>query len=158
MLAAALAVEDEADDHVGTDRADHPHVVAEDLLLAPLLERLFDAERVAEVDRAREVLLGAVERCAPSSSSVRSTASASNSSGPISFCPPSPRVAVTSDVRKPLPCAVVRQHRVVLVVGMRRRHHQVADGVELAQHQLERRLAAQGGDRLQPVLRIRALT
>ena len=31
-------------------------------------------------------------------------ASASNSSGPISFCPPSPRVAVTSVVRKPFAC------------------------------------------------------
>ena len=34
-------------------------------------------------------------------SSVRSTANASKSSGPISFCPPSPRVAVTRVVRMP---------------------------------------------------------
>ncbi len=44
------------------------------------------------------------KRCAASSSSVRSTASGTNSSGPISFCPPSPCVAVTSVVRNPLPC------------------------------------------------------
>ena len=36
-------------------------VVAEDLFPAPLLERLLRAERVAEVDGAGEVLLGAVE-------------------------------------------------------------------------------------------------
>ena len=64
MLAAAGAVEDESDDHVRTERADHADVVAEDLLLAPLLERFIDAERVAEVDGAGEVLFGAVERCA----------------------------------------------------------------------------------------------
>ncbi len=44
MLTAAVTVEHEADDHIGTDRANHPHVVAEDLLVAPFLERLFDAE------------------------------------------------------------------------------------------------------------------
>ena len=42
-------------------------------------------------------------RCAACSSSVRSTARASNSSGPISFWPPSPRVAESSAVRWPSP-------------------------------------------------------
>ena len=42
-------------------------------------------------------------RCAACSSSVRRTASASNSSGPISFWPPSPRVAESSTVRWPSP-------------------------------------------------------
>ena len=35
----------------------------------------------------------------------------------------------------------VRQHPVVLIVGMRRRHHERADGIELAQCELEGRLA-----------------
>ena len=41
----------------------------------------------------------------------------------------------------------VREHRVVLVIRMRRRHHEVADGVELAQREFERRLALQRGNR-----------
>jgi hypothetical protein len=40
----------------------------------------------------------------------------------------------------------VGQHRVVLVVGMRRRHHEVTDSVELAQCEFQRRLALEGGD------------
>jgi hypothetical protein len=36
---------------------------------------------------------------------------------------------------------------------MRRRHHEVADGVELAQLQFERRFALEVGDRLQLMLR-----
>ena len=43
---------------------------------------------------------------------------------------------------KALAVREVREHRVVLVVRMRRRHHEVADGVELAQRELERRRAA----------------
>ena len=35
---------------------------------------------------------------------------------------------------------------------MRRRHHERADRVQLAQHQLERRLAALGRNGLQPML------
>ena len=61
MLAAAGAVGPHRDHHVGPREPDQPHVVADDLVLAPLLERLVDAERVAEVHGAREELLGAVE-------------------------------------------------------------------------------------------------
>ncbi len=154
MLAAAGAVEDEADDHIRTNRANHPHVVAENFLLAPLLERLLDAERVAEVDGAGEVLLRPVElvraqqllgpqhrqRFEQLRSDLVLTAFAAGG----------------GDERRAIPhaVAVVRQQPVVLVVGVRRRHHQVADGVELAQHQFERRLAAQGDHRLQPMLRV----
>src|SRR5438045_96632 len=46
---------------VGPNQANQAHVVADDLVAPPLLHRLFDAERVAEVDGTREVLLGAIE-------------------------------------------------------------------------------------------------
>jgi hypothetical protein len=52
-------------DHVGAKRAHHADHVAERLLPAPLREGLFDAERVAELVGAAEVLLDpvvAVER------------------------------------------------------------------------------------------------
>ena len=61
MLTPAAQIRPHRDQHVGSRHADQPHVVAEDLVLAPLLERLVDAERVAEVDGAAEHLLGAVE-------------------------------------------------------------------------------------------------
>ena len=61
MLPAAVAVGREPGDDVGTDRPNQPDEIADDLVAAPLLERFLDAEREAEVDGAREVLLGAVE-------------------------------------------------------------------------------------------------
>src|SRR3989442_2287994 len=61
MLAARVARRWKRDDDVGADHANQPHVVGGDLVTAPLLERFFDAERVAEIDRAREVLVRAVE-------------------------------------------------------------------------------------------------
>ena len=61
MLAAAVAAAEEAGDDVGADGADVADVVADDLVVPPLLDRFLDAEREAEVDRAGEVLLGAVE-------------------------------------------------------------------------------------------------
>ena len=62
------------------------------------------------------------KRCMAASSSVRSTPSASNISGPISFWPPLPRVAVASAVRIPESAIQHHEQPVVLVVGMRRRH------------------------------------
>ena len=153
MLAAALAVEHEADDDVGADRADHAHVVAEDLLVAPLLERLLDAERKAEVDRAREVLLGAVEAVGRQQLLGAQHRQRLEQLRADLVLPAF--AAGRRHQRRPHPLAVrvIGQHRVVLVVGMRRRHHEVADRVELAQRQLERRYAAQRRDRLQLVLR-----
>src|SRR5439155_12655104 len=49
------------DHDIGTDRANEPDEIARNFVASPLLERLVDAERVAEVDCAREVLFGAVE-------------------------------------------------------------------------------------------------
>ena len=65
VLAAALALEGQGEDHVGAEGADDAHDVAERLLAAPLRERLLDAEREAELVGAAEVLLDpvvAVER------------------------------------------------------------------------------------------------
>ena len=61
MQPAVVAVRGHAEDHVRPDRANQAHVVRRDLVASPLLERLFETERVAEIDSAGEVLLGAVE-------------------------------------------------------------------------------------------------
>src|SRR5262245_20445081 len=51
----------QAGDDIRAHCANQPDEVAEDFFPAPLLERLLDAERKAEIDRPREVLLGPVE-------------------------------------------------------------------------------------------------
>src|SRR6266571_729146 len=60
MLPAALRLERQGQDHVGLEGAYALHHVAERLVVAPLLERLLDAERVAELVGEAEVLLDAV--------------------------------------------------------------------------------------------------
>jgi hypothetical protein len=155
MLAAAGTVEHEPDDDVGADRADHPDVVAEDLLLAPFLERLVDAERIAEIDRAGEVLVGAVEAMR------RQQLLAAQHGERLEQLRADlvlPAVAARrGDERGAEPHAmrVIRQQAVVLVVRMCRRHHQIADGVELAEHDVERWRAAERADGKQAMLRLR---
>ena len=46
---------------IGPRHANQPDVIADDFVAPPFLQRLFDAERVAEVDGAREILLGRIE-------------------------------------------------------------------------------------------------
>jgi len=61
MLTAAVAAADEPRDDVGTRGADVPDEIADDLVVPPLQDGLLEAERVAEINRAREELLCAVE-------------------------------------------------------------------------------------------------
>ena len=61
MLPAVLSLRAHRGDHVGAHGADDAHDVAQHLLAAPPRERLLPAERVPEIHRAGEVLLGAVE-------------------------------------------------------------------------------------------------
>ena len=61
VLSAAGAIGPQAEDHVGTNHPNQTDEVAGDLVAAPLLECLVDGERKAEVHRAGEILLRAVE-------------------------------------------------------------------------------------------------
>ena len=58
---AAPPLNAHGDDHVGPQRADQSRVIAHDLLPAPLGDHFPRIERVAVVDGAREVLLGAID-------------------------------------------------------------------------------------------------
>ena len=49
------------EDHVRAVAADHPHHVAENAVVAPFLQGLLGGAREAEIDGAREELLGAVD-------------------------------------------------------------------------------------------------
>ena len=146
VLAAAVQVGTHRDQHVRSRHADQPHVVAEDLVLAPLLERLVDAERVAEVDGAAEHLLGAVEPVRRAQLLAAQHAQRLEQLGADLVL-----AAVASGGRgqnhaQPLPVALPGQQRVVLVVGMRGDvHHRAGDG-ELAEDQLQAHQAPLVGD------------
>src|SRR6202030_288302 len=61
MLPSARTGGRHAGHHIRPNHADQADEVADDLVPPPFFVRLFDAERVPEVDRAGEVLLGPVE-------------------------------------------------------------------------------------------------
>ena len=147
MLAAAIAVEHEADDHVGANGANVSYVVAEDFVVTPLLERFFDAERVPEINGAREILIRAVKPVR-GEQFLRAQHRQRHEQLGANLVLPALTVGRRDERRAiALPMREVGQHSVVLVIRMRGRHHEVADGVELAQLQLERGLTAQLRDR-----------
>ena len=138
MLAAAAPLRRHGGDHVGPDGANHPDEVAEDLVPAPPLEGLLDAEGVTEVDGAGEVLLGAVQP-------VRG----------VQLLGPQHRqrveqlgadlvLAAVAARRRQQHGAVAlasrqsRQQGIVLVVGMGHDRHEGTGAVELAQGDAER--------------------
>jgi hypothetical protein len=120
--------------------------------VAPLLQRLFDAERGSKINRAREVLIGAVE-LVRGQQFFRAQHRERHEQLGANLVLPAFAMRRRDERRAvSLPVREVRQHRVVLVVWMGRRHHEVADGVELPHGELQRRLALQRGDRHQLVL------
>jgi hypothetical protein len=84
---------EDRDDHVRPERAHGPHHVAEHRVARPVPERLLGALAEAEVEGAAKYWRPPSSRRAASSSSVRTAPSASPSSLPMRFCPPSPRVS-----------------------------------------------------------------
>ena len=156
MLAAALrVVPHEADDDVGPDLANPVDVVLEDLVAVPALVRLVTAEREAEVHGAREVLLGAVDPVRR-----EQFLGAQHGQRLEDLRADLVLAAVAArggDQRRPHPVLepVPREQRVVLVVRVRRRHHQAADGAELPEDEAECRDVGMFPDRLEAVLRMR---
>ena len=142
MLPAALAAAQKAGDDVGPDGADVADEVADDLVVPPFLDRLFDAEREAEVDRAGEVLLGAVE---PVDGQQLLGAQHAERLEDLRADLVLPAVAARrGHERGPHAAAVAhhRQQRVVLVVGMRGRLHEGAG--RLSFRSMSRRDASSG--------------
>ena len=153
MLPSPSAFGAHRHDDIRPKRPDVPDEVSQDLLMAPLLERFLLAERVAEVHRAREVLLRAVEAMrdeqflgAKHPQRIEELSSDLVLSA-VAACGCDERHARTDVTR------VERQHRIVLVVGMRRHVDDRADGRQLPQGQRQRRRAGQVGERLDAILR-----
>ena len=108
---------------------------------APLLERLVDVDRVAEVDRAREVLLGAVEPMqrgqllGPQHAERLEQLRADLVLSAVAARRRRERRAIA------LPAIEHHEQPVVLVVGMRGGHHVDAGVGQVAQRQAERDVA-----------------
>src|SRR2546428_312277 len=141
MLAARVARRWKRDDDVGADHANQPHVVGGDLVTAPLLERLFDAERVAEIDRAREVLVRAVEPVQR-----RQLLRSQYAERLEDFRADFVLAAVAARrrrERRAIALTAIEHHQqpVVLVVGMRRGVHEDADVRQMPQGEPERDVA-----------------
>ena len=143
VLPAALAAAKEAGDHVWAERPDMTDVVADDLVMAPLLDRFFHAERKSEVHRSREELLRPVE--AMDSQELLRPQDAERLKELRANLVLAAVAAGRRDEHRPHPLAVP-QHRkkpVVLVVRVRIGLHERPDRGELPEHQLQRNLARQ---------------
>ena len=133
MLSTTLPFRAHGRHDVGSEMANHPDEIAEDLLAPPPLERLVPAEGIAEIDRPGEVLFGSIQ-----SVSGQELLGSQNSERVEQLRPDLVLATVTPscrDQRCPvsLPFGEQRQQSVVLVIGMRGRHHEATDRVELAQ-------------------------
>jgi hypothetical protein len=144
VLAAAFTSRHQRDDDVGTDRAHQPHVVRGNFVAAPLLERLFEAEREPEVHRAREVLFGAVESV-QRLELFRSQHAKCLENLWADFVLPAIAARRRRQCRA-IPLAAVHHHQqpVVLIVWMRRGLHQDAGVGEMPQREPERHMSAFG--------------
>ena len=148
MLAAPAPPRRQGGDDVGADGADHSDEVAEYLLSSPPLEGLLDAEGVAEVDGAREVLLGAVQPVRGVQLLGPQHRQGVEQLGADLVLP-----AVAAGRRQQhgavaLPPGQPRQQRVVLVVGMGHDRQERAGAVELAQGKSEGHAPVSGRERL----------
>ena len=61
VLSASLSSDLHSSNDIRPQSTDHPDKVTENLFTTPSLERFLNTEGVAEIHRAREVLLGTIE-------------------------------------------------------------------------------------------------
>ncbi len=135
---AAASLDVHRHEHVGTQRADEPDVVADDGLAAPLVDHFFGIERVAVVDRAREILLRPVDAMRRHELGRAEHADVAKQLGTDLDLPAFAAVVLHVDGSKAHAVREQREQRVGLIVGMRRRLHEGAGHVELSDRQAER--------------------
>ena len=126
-----------SDDHIRPRHANEAHIIADDLVTSPLLERLFDAERVAEVDRSSEVLLGGIETVHGFELFGSQHRERIRELGTDLVLPAVAARRRGENRAHALPAVQVHVQRVVLVVWMCRRLHEDAGVVELAESETE---------------------
>ena len=137
VLPAARSAGAHGRDHVGPQGADQAHQVVQDRVAPPLVERLFAAERVAEVDGAGEELLGPVQAVRGQRFFGPQHGQGVEQLGADLVLPAFAAGGGDEGGAHPLAVAQQRQQPVDLVVGMRGDRRERPDVVELAQHQSE---------------------
>ena len=138
VLTAALAAAKKSGDDVRSNGADVPDEIPNDLVMPPLLDRFVDAEGESEIDRAREVLLGAIEAMDRQQLFRPQHAERLKQLGADLVLAAVAAGRGDEHRAHPLPVLQLRQQRVVLVVGVRVGLHERAGRGEPAEHQLQR--------------------
>jgi hypothetical protein len=141
---AAAALDVHRQQHVRAQRPDQPHVVADDVLAAPFLDHFLGIERVAVIDRAREVLLGAVDAVGREQFRRPQYADIAKQLGTDLVLPAFTAVVLHVDRSQAHAVREHREERVGLVVWMRGRLHEGAGHVQLPDREPERNVAAVG--------------
>ena len=138
MLSARVARRGERDDDIRADRANQPHVVGGDLGAAPLFERLFDAERIPEVDGACEVLFRPVEAMQRRQLASPQDAERLEELGPDLVL--APVAARRGRQRSAVALTAIQHHQqpVVLIVGVRGSVHEDAGVRQMPEREPER--------------------
>ena len=141
MLASRIASGWQRGDHIRTNHPDQPDVVVRNLVATPLLERLFDAERVAEVDGPREVLLRAVEPM--QGAELLRAQHAERLENLRSNLVLAAVAARRGRERRAIAVPVIEHHQqpIVLVVGVRGRVHEDAGIRQMTQGEAERNVS-----------------
>ena len=155
MQAARGAGRVHPQDDIGARHANQAHVVAEYLFPSPLLERLFDAERVAEIDRAGEVLLARIETVHRLELSRSQHRERIVQLGPDFVLPAIAACRSGEHGAHALPAIQVDMQGVVLIVRMRRCLHKHAGGGELPQYEAQSNSSVLEIDRTYAQLRAR---
>src|SRR3954462_601832 len=143
MLSAAPAAAQEPDYDIGPNGADVPHVIADDFVVAPLVDRLFNAEREPEINRAREILLRPIEPMDRQQFFGPQDTKCLKELRPNFVL--STIAARRRDQRRPHPPPVAhhREERIVFIVWMRRGLHERPGRGELSKLQPQRDIVGQ---------------
>jgi hypothetical protein len=142
VAAAALNVHGEH--HVGAQGAEQPDVVADDFLPAPLADHFLRVERVAVVDGAREVLLGAVEAVRRQQLGRAQHAHVPEQLGADFVLPAVAAIVLQVDRTQAHAQPEHGEQRVGLIVGVRRALHEGPGDAQLAKRQAQPDVAAVG--------------
>ena len=135
-------------DHIGPQHAHQSNEVADDLVAPPLADHFLRIEGVPVIDRAREVLLGAVEAMGRQQLRRAEDGEILEQLGADLVLAAAAARRLQGNGPKAHPPREQRQQRVVLVIGMRGDLHERAGHVQPAERQPERHVAIARVDEL----------
>ena len=138
---AASPLDVHRDDDVGPQHADQANVVASDFVAPPLVDHFLGIERVAVIDRAREVLLRAVDAMRRQQLGGAQHAEVAEELGADLVLTAFAAVVLHVDRSQPHTVCEQREQRVGLVVGMCRHLHERARHIELSDGEAERHVS-----------------